>query len=57
MKFPALKCLTQLHNKCAGVYATVLTPGEAGVGATPTLGALLRDIPASKSHTSRLPLP
>lgn len=23
-----LKCVVQQHNKCAGVYATVLTPGE-----------------------------
>ncbi len=27
-----LKCVVQLHNKCAGVYATVLTPGEVRTG-------------------------
>lgn len=27
-----LKCIVQQHNKCAGVYATVLTPGEVRSG-------------------------
>jgi len=27
-----LKCVVQQHNKCAGVYATVLTPGEVRAG-------------------------
>ena len=27
-----LKCVVQQHNKCAGVYATVLTPGEVHTG-------------------------
>jgi uncharacterized protein len=27
-----LKCVVQQHNKCAGVYATVLTPGEVCTG-------------------------
>jgi len=27
-----LKCVTQQHGQCAGVYATVLTPGEVRVG-------------------------
>ena len=27
-----LKCVVQQHNKCAGVYATVLTPGEVRSG-------------------------
>ena len=27
-----LKSLVELHNKCAGVYATVLTPGEVRTG-------------------------
>jgi MOSC domain-containing protein len=27
-----LKCIVQQHNKCAGVYATVLTPGEVRFG-------------------------
>jgi len=27
-----LKCVVQQHNKCAGVYATVLTPGELRTG-------------------------
>ena len=27
-----LKCVVQQHNKCAGVYATVLTPGEIRTG-------------------------
>jgi uncharacterized protein YcbX len=34
-----LKCVVQQHNKCAGVYATVLTPGEVRVGDSITLGA------------------
>lgn len=29
-----LKCIVQQHNKCAGVYATVLTPGEVRAGDT-----------------------
>jgi MOSC domain-containing protein YiiM len=29
---PILKCVVQQHNKCAGVYATVLTPGEIRSG-------------------------
>lgn len=29
-----LKCVVQQHNKCAGVYATVLTPGEVRAGDT-----------------------
>lgn len=32
-----LKCIVQRHNKCAGVYATVLTPGEVRSGDTITL--------------------
>lgn len=27
-----LKCVVQHHNKCAGVYATALTPGEVHAG-------------------------
>jgi hypothetical protein len=27
-----LKCVVQQHNQCAGVYATVLTPGEVRTG-------------------------
>ena len=27
-----LKCVVQRHNQCAGVYATVLTPGEVRAG-------------------------
>jgi len=27
-----LKCVVQEHNQCAGVYATVLTPGEVHTG-------------------------
>ena len=27
-----LKCVVQQHNNCAGVYATVLTPGEVRAG-------------------------
>ena len=27
-----LKCVAQQHNNCAGVYATVLTPGEVRTG-------------------------
>jgi hypothetical protein len=27
-----LKCVVQQHNKCAGVYATVLAPGEVRAG-------------------------
>jgi len=34
-----LKCVVQQHNKCAGVYATVLTPGEVRAGDTITLEA------------------
>ena len=34
-----LKCVVQQHNKCAGVYATVLTPGEIRAGDTITLEA------------------
>jgi hypothetical protein len=34
-----LKCVAQQHNKCAGVYATVLTPGEVRSGDTITLEA------------------
>jgi uncharacterized protein len=29
---PILKWVVQQHNKCAGVYATVLTPGEVRTG-------------------------
>ena len=29
-----LRCVVQQHQKCAGVYATVLTPGEVRVGDT-----------------------
>jgi uncharacterized protein YcbX len=29
---PILKCVVQQHNRCAGVYATVLTPGEVRAG-------------------------
>jgi MOSC domain-containing protein len=29
---PILKTVVQQHNKCAGVYATVLTPGEVRTG-------------------------
>jgi hypothetical protein len=32
-----LKCVVQKHNKCAGVYATVLTPGEVRAGDAITL--------------------
>ena len=32
-----LKCVVQHHNKCAGVYATVLTPGEVRAGDAITL--------------------
>lgn len=34
-----LKCVVQQHNKCSGVYATVLTPGEVRAGDTITLHA------------------
>jgi uncharacterized protein YcbX len=34
-----LKRVVQQHNKCAGVYATVLTPGEVRVGDSITLEA------------------
>jgi len=34
-----LKCVVQQHNKRAGVYATVLTPGEVRSGDTITLEA------------------
>jgi hypothetical protein len=29
-----LRCVAQHHNQCAGVYATVLTPGEVRIGDT-----------------------
>jgi uncharacterized protein len=32
-----LKCVVQQHNKCAGVYAAVLTPGEVHTGDPITL--------------------
>src|SRR6266849_3558770 len=32
-----LRCVTQQHKQCAGVYATVLTPGEVRVGDTVSL--------------------
>jgi|SRR5664279_4948362 len=32
-----LRCVAQQHKQCAGVYATVLTPGEVGVGDTVSL--------------------
>jgi uncharacterized protein YcbX len=32
-----LKCVVQQHNQCAGVYATVLTPGEVRTGDAITL--------------------
>jgi hypothetical protein len=32
-----LKCVVQQHNKCAGVYAAVLTPGEVRAGDAITL--------------------
>jgi uncharacterized protein YcbX len=32
-----LKCVVQQHNKCAGIYATVLTPGEVRAGDAVTL--------------------
>jgi uncharacterized protein len=32
-----LRCVVQQHAKCAGVYATVLTPGEVRVGDTVVL--------------------
>jgi hypothetical protein len=32
-----LRCVTQQHKQCAGVYATVLTPGEARIGDTVSL--------------------
>lgn len=32
-----LKCVVQQHNKCAGVYATILTPGEVRAGDAVTL--------------------
>jgi uncharacterized protein len=32
-----LKCVVQKHNKCAGVYATVLAPGEVRAGDAITL--------------------
>jgi hypothetical protein len=34
-----LKCVVQQHNKCAGVYATVLTPGEVRAGGSIKLEA------------------
>jgi uncharacterized protein YcbX len=32
-----LRCVVQQHKQCAGVYATVVTPGEVRVGDTVTL--------------------
>jgi uncharacterized protein YcbX len=32
-----LRCVTQQHKQCAGVYATVLTPGEVRIGDTVSL--------------------
>ena len=32
-----LRCVVQQHKQCAGVYATVLTPGEVRVGDTVSL--------------------
>ncbi|PYX57852.1 MAG: hypothetical protein DMG73_12110 [Acidobacteria bacterium] len=32
-----LRCVAQQHKQCAGVYATVLTPGEVRVGDTVSL--------------------
>jgi len=32
-----LRCVAQQHEQCAGVYATVLTPGEVRVGDTVSL--------------------
>ena len=32
-----LRCVVQQHKQCAGVYATVLTPGEVQVGDTVSL--------------------
>ena len=32
-----LRCVVQQHAQCAGVYATVLTPGEVRVGDTVSL--------------------
>ena len=32
-----LRCVAQKHKQCAGVYATVLTPGEVRVGDTVSL--------------------
>ena len=32
-----LRCVVQQHKKCAGVYGTVLTPGEVRVGDTVAL--------------------
>jgi uncharacterized protein YcbX len=32
-----LRCVAQQHKQCAGVYATVLTPGDVGVGDTVSL--------------------
>ena len=32
-----LRCVAQRHKQCAGVYATVLTPGETRVGDTVSL--------------------
>jgi len=34
-----LKCVVQQHSKCAGVYATVLTPGEVRAGGSIKLEA------------------
>jgi len=34
-----LKCLAQQHDKCAGVYATVLTPGDVRAGDSISLEA------------------
>ena len=32
-----LRCVVQQHKQCAGVYATVLTPGEVRIGDTASL--------------------
>jgi uncharacterized protein YcbX len=32
-----LRCVAQQHKQCAGVYATVLTPGEVRIGDTVSL--------------------